>query len=68
LDYDKKRMDRWEWMAIPRTLTKQEGQQRHADRFNYANPDGLFENAAFVELDPKTPEHSSRSSSNARVE
>ena len=53
-DYDKKRWTGWEWMAIHAQLTKQEGSKVMLTRFNYANPDGLFENAAFAELDTKT--------------
>lgn len=55
-DYDKKRWTGWEWMAIHAQLTKQEGSKVMLTRFDYANPDGLFENAAFIELDTKTPE------------
>jgi tetratricopeptide (TPR) repeat protein len=55
-DYDKKRWTGWEWMAIHAQLTKQEGSKVLLARFDYANPDGLFENAAFAELDLKTPD------------
>jgi tetratricopeptide (TPR) repeat protein len=55
-DYDKKRWTGWEWMAIHAQLTKQEGSKVMLTRFDYANPEGLFENAAFIELDHKTPE------------
>ena len=55
-DYDKKQWTGWEWMAIHAQLTKQEGGKVMLTRFDYANPDGLFENAAFAELDTKSPE------------
>jgi len=53
-DYDKKRWTGWEWMAIHAQLTKQEGSKVMLTRFDYANPEGLFENAAFAELDGRT--------------
>ena len=55
-DYDKKRWTGWEWMAIHAQLTKQDGSNVMLTRFDFANPEGLFDNAAFVELDDKTPE------------
>ncbi len=46
----------WEWMAIHAQLTKKEGSKIMLCRFEHAHVDGLFEGAAFVELDDKTPE------------
>ncbi len=54
--YDEKQWTGWEWMAIYSQLTKREGQNIMLARFDYAHVDGLFDAAAFVELDQKTPE------------
>jgi hypothetical protein len=55
-NYDQKRWTGWEWTALHAQLTKSEGSKIILTRFDYATVDGLFENAAFVELDHKTPE------------
>jgi tetratricopeptide (TPR) repeat protein len=55
-EYDQKVWTGWEWMAIYAQLTKAEGSQIMLCRFDRAHVDGLFEAAAFVELDDKTPE------------
>ncbi len=55
-NYDHKRWTGWEWTALHAQLTKSEGHKIMLTRFDYATVDGLFENAAFVELDHKTPE------------
>ncbi|MGH9601307.1 MAG: tetratricopeptide repeat protein [Terriglobales bacterium] len=55
-DYNRKQWTGWEWMAIQAQLTKEEGNSIMLTRFGYAQVDGLFEAAAFVELDHKTPE------------
>lgn len=55
-NYDQKQWTGWEWMAIYSQLTKREGQNIMLTRFEYAQVDGLFDPAAFVELDKKTPE------------
>src|SRR5215471_20422126 len=55
-DYDHKLWTGWEWMAIHAQLSKSEGSKIMLTRFGYATVDGLFDNAAFVELDHKTPQ------------
>jgi tetratricopeptide (TPR) repeat protein len=55
-DYDHKLWTGWEWMAIHAQLSKSEGSKIMLTRFGHATAGGLFENAAFVELDHKTPE------------
>lgn len=55
-EYDQKPWTGWEWMAIHAQLTKKEGSKILLSRFERAHVDGLFEGAAFVELDDKTPE------------
>ena len=55
-DYDQKRWTGWEWMAIHAQLTKSEGSKVMLCRFARAQVDGLFENAAFAELDDRTPD------------
>jgi tetratricopeptide (TPR) repeat protein len=55
-DYDQKRWTGWEWMAIHAQLTKQDSTRIMLTRFHRVNPEGLFENAGFVELDRKSPE------------
>ena len=55
-NYDEKQWTGWEWMAIYAQLTKREGQNIMLTRFDYAEVDGLFDPAAFVELDKKSPE------------
>lgn len=58
-NYDQKQWTGWEWMAIYSQLSKREGQNIMLTRFEYAEVDGLFDPAAFVELDHKTPEQAS---------
>ena len=55
-EYDEKLWTGWEWMAIYSQLSKREGQNIMLTRFDYEHVDGLFDPAAFVELDKKTPE------------
>jgi len=55
-DYDEKQWTGWEWMGIYAQLTKKEGSKIMLSRFEYAQVAGLFDAAAFVELDHKTPE------------
>ncbi len=55
-EYDRKVWTGWEWMAIYAQLTKDEGSQIMLCRFEHAHVDGLFDAAAFVELDDKTPD------------
>lgn len=55
-DYDKKQWTGWEWMAIYAQLTKREGERIMLTRFDLAHVDGLFDAAAFVELDERTPQ------------
>lgn len=55
-EYDQKPWTGWEWMGIHAQLTKKEGSKILLCRFEHAQVDGLFEGAAFVELDKKTPE------------
>lgn len=55
-EYDQKPWTGWEWMAIHAQLTKKEGSKIMLSRFQQAHVDGLFEGAAFVELDDKSPE------------
>ena len=55
-NYDEKQWTGWEWMAIYAQLTKKEGSKIMLSRFEYAQVAGLFDAAAFVELDHKTPE------------
>ena len=55
-NYDQKQWTGWEWMAIYSQLTKSEGRNIMLTRFEYAKVDGLFDPAAFVELDHKSPE------------
>jgi hypothetical protein len=43
-------------MAIHAQLSKSEGSKIMLTRFGFATAEGLFENAAYVELDHKTPE------------
>ena len=54
-DYDRKQWTGWEWMAIYAQLSKKEGSNVMLCRFEHAHVDGLFDAAAFVELDDKTP-------------
>ncbi len=55
-NYDRKLWTGWEWMAIYAQLTRKEGSKIMLTRFEHAHVDGLFDAAAFVELDNKTPE------------
>lgn len=55
-EYDEKLWTGWEWMAIYAQLTKKEGSRIMLCRFGLAHVDGLFDAAAFVELDDKTPD------------
>lgn len=55
-DYDHKQWTGWEWTAIYSHLTKNAGDNVMLTRFAFAKVDGLFDAAAFVELDHKTPE------------
>jgi tetratricopeptide (TPR) repeat protein len=55
-EYDKKPWTGWEWMGIHAQLTKKEGSKIMLSRFEQAQVDGVFEGAAFVELDDKSPE------------
>ncbi|HWB05785.1 MAG TPA: tetratricopeptide repeat protein [Verrucomicrobiales bacterium] len=59
-DYDQKRWTGWEWMGIHAQLTKHDGSRIMLTRFDQVNPDGLFENAGFVDLDHKTPEQTAK--------
>ncbi len=54
--YDQKQWTGWEWTAIYSHLTKNAGDNVMLTRFDYAHVDGLFDAAAFVELDKKSPE------------
>ncbi len=54
--YDQKQWTGWEWTAIYSHLTKSGGDNVMLTRFEFAQVDGLFDAAAFVELDRKTPE------------
>ncbi|MBI3423769.1 MAG: AAA family ATPase [Acidobacteria bacterium] len=58
--YDQKQWTGWEWMAIYAQLTKREGQNIMLTRFDYAQVEGLFDAAAFVELDEKSPEQTAK--------
>lgn len=55
-NYDSKQWTGWEWMAIYAQLTKSEGGRIMLTRFDKAHVDGLFDAAAFVELDGRAPE------------
>ncbi len=55
-EYNQKPWTGWEWMAIHAQLTKKERSKIMLCRFEHAHVDRLFEGAAFVELDDKTPE------------
>src|SRR6266568_94457 len=55
-EYNQKPWTGWEWVAIHAQLTKKEGSKIMLCRFEHAHVDRLFEGAAFVELDDKTPE------------
>ncbi|HEY0348506.1 MAG TPA: hypothetical protein VGC60_10185, partial [Pyrinomonadaceae bacterium] len=59
-DYDQKEWAGWEWMAIHAQLTKRQGSHIMLTRFDRAHVDGLFDAAAFVELDDKTPGQAAR--------
>ncbi len=54
--YDQKQWTGWEWTAIYSHLTKNAGDNVMLTRFDYAQVEGLFDAAAFVELDQKSPE------------
>lgn len=55
-NYDEKLWTGWEWVAIYAQLSKKTGAKVMLCRFEYADVDGLYDAAAFVELDHKTPE------------
>jgi tetratricopeptide (TPR) repeat protein len=59
-NYDQKQWTGWEWMAIYSQLSKTEGHRVMFTRFEYAHVDGLFDPAAFVELDKKTPKETAK--------
>ena len=54
--YDGKQWTGWEWTAIYSGLSRQDAARVMLTRFEHAEVSGLFEAAAFVELDEKTPE------------
>src|SRR5882724_1602633 len=60
-DYDQKQWTGWEWMAIYSQLTKSEGSKIMLTRFDRSHVNGLFDAAAFVELDSKTPDQAAKS-------